>query len=621
MGAAIHSIHAGSPCHCRIVMAISAVLMSFPAAAIKFNWGDIEGTFTSTLSVGVSWRAEAPDPDLLSPGNTNGIGRASASVTDDGNLNFSKNEPYSLVIKGFHDLDLAYKNVGLFSRVKYWYDEELKSGSRPHGSSANGYIPGSSLDDSNHDDLAKFSGFELLDAYVYADLQWGEMPLELRIGKQVLSWGESTFIQNSVNTINPVDVTALRKPGAELKEALLPVGLLYTNIGLTQNLSAEAFYQYEWEATVLDPCGTYFSNADVSGGGCNTLTLFSTFTDRDMFEGNIPLPTFISRAADTTPDDSGQWGLALRYFAEQLNYTEFGAYYINYHSRTPIFSGINSTVPGQSLLGLSEEDKPQYFFAFPEDIEVFALSFATNINAWAVSGELSYRPALPLAINTTEINQALALGNLAPWSQMSQAVLDAGPRGVVQGYREVEFTQLQFTFLRFFEQVLGAQRLSFVTEIGADRISGLPSDRELRFGRSPAFGIGNIGTVNTAFGPVQCANNTTPLLVQPNTQPQNCTNDGYITSFSWGYRVRASLDYSDAFMGINLTPSIAWSHDVQGYAPPPNFNEGSKAISVGLQAEYLNLYQANLSYTNYFGGDYNEINDRDFISFSFSIAF
>ncbi len=607
--------------HPGVALLACAALASNCANALQFQWGDIEGTFTSNISLGGSWRTSDYDPDLVSPGNTMNDGRASASVTDDGNLNFEKGEPFSLVLKGFHDLELSYKNWGVFTRIKYWYDQELESGKRPHGTSINNYVSGESLDDSQYADLAKHSGFELFDAYVYADLNIGEMPVELRIGKQVLSWGESTFIQNSANVINPIDVTALRKPGAELKEALLPVGLVYTNIGLTANLSAELFYQYDWEATVLDPCGTYFSNADVSGGGCNRLTLFSTFTDRDMVAGDIALPTFISRSPDRKPDDSGQWGVAFRYFAEELNYTEFGAYYINYHSRTPIFSGINSTVPGRSLLGLADQDKPRYFFDFPEDIEVFALTFATNIGAWAVSGEVSHRPKLPLAINTTEINQALALGNLAPWAQMLPSVVEAGPRGVVQGYREVEFTQAQFTFLRFFEQVMGAQRLSFVAEVGADFIGGLPDENELRFGRSPAFGIGDFAVIDTPAGPVQCANNTTPLLIAPNTQEQNCTNDGYITDFSWGYQIRASLDYSDAFMGINLTPSIAWSHDVHGYAPPPNFSEGRKAISVGLTADYLNTYEASISYTNFFDGDYSEIKDRDFISLSISVAF
>ena len=86
-------------------------------------------------------------------------------------------------------------------------------------------------------------------------------------------------------------------------------------------------------------------------------------------------------------------------------------------------------------------------------------------------------------------------------------------------------------------------------------------------------------------------------------------------------RVRAGLDYSDVFAGVNLTPNLAWSHDVSGTSPAPNFIEDRKALSIGLRADYLNTYQAEISYTNFFGADYNEQEDRDFLSLSFSVAF
>lgn len=584
--------------------------LTLSANAAKFNWGEIDGTFTSTISVGASWRVEDPEKDYIAPGNLEG-GRSSSSTVDDGNLNFEQGEVFSTLIKGVHDLDLNYKNFGVFTRVKYWYDDELENGERPHGSAANDYVADEELEDSDFVDLAQSSGFELLDLYGYASFDLGRMPVEFRVGKQVVSWGESLFIQNSVNVINPVDVTALRKPGAELKEALLPVGLIYTNIGVLADLSMELFYQYDWEQTVLDGCGSYWSSADPSGGGCDRLTLGTTAPDS--------VTPFLSRARDEKPSDDGQWGIALRYFAEALNATEFGAYYINYHSRTPVLSFINPASPGTPFALAPQEEWTQYFFEYPEDIEVFALTFATNIGSWAVSGELSHRPELPLAINSTELTQATALGNFAPWSTVLDRSLAAGPRGIVHGFDEVEFTQLQLTFINFFDQVLGAQRLSFAAEIGADWIGDLADERDQRYGRSAAFGIGDFGTIESPFGPVACT--TTGLPVAPNSQPQNCTNEGYVTDFSWGYRVRASLDYSDAFMGVNLTPSIAWSHDVQGYAPPPNFSEDSKALSLGLSADYLNRYKADLSYTSFFGGDYNVSDDRDFIALSFSVAF
>jgi hypothetical protein len=42
---------------------------------------------------------------------------------------------------------------------------------------------------------------------------------------------------------------------------------------------------------------------------------------------------------------------------------------------------------------------------------------------------------------------------------------------------------------------------------------------------------------------------------------------------------------------------------------------------VGVTADYLNVYRADLSYTSFFGADYDELKDRDFVSLSFSVAF
>jgi hypothetical protein len=61
----------------------------------------------------------------------------------------------------------------------------------------------------------------------------------VRLGKQVVSWGESTFIGGGINSINPIDVSAFRRPGAEIKEGLIPVNMFYVSQSLTENLSAE----------------------------------------------------------------------------------------------------------------------------------------------------------------------------------------------------------------------------------------------------------------------------------------------------------------------------------------------------------------------------------------------
>ena len=63
----------------------------------------------------------------------------------------------------------------------------------------------------------------------------------------MFNWGEGLFYRGGVNTTNPVDAAKFRLPGAELKEVLVPVEALSFNVGLTDNLSMEAFYQFNWK--------------------------------------------------------------------------------------------------------------------------------------------------------------------------------------------------------------------------------------------------------------------------------------------------------------------------------------------------------------------------------------
>ncbi|MDJ0710968.1 MAG: DUF1302 domain-containing protein [Woeseiaceae bacterium] len=612
-------------------MLLASCALSLPASAVEFQWGEIEGSFNSQISIGASWRMEAQDPRLVTPGNLPGIGTASTSTADDGDANFNDGDIYSLILKGVHDLELRKGDFGVFLRGKYWYDEELANGKRPIGTSANLYVPNQKLNDSGYDDLAQASGIELLDAFVYGTWYLGEneAPLDIRLGRQVASWGESTFIQNGINSINPIDVSAFRRPGAEIKEGLLPVSMLTISTSPTDALTFEAFYQIEWEKTVIDGCGTYFSTADVAATGCNFVTVTNTFSD----QVNMANGLFVSRLPDIEPDDDGQYGFNVRYFAEKLAGSEFGLYYMNYHSRTPYLGGFTSSnpilggppdapfIPGDPLGG-----NPQYFAEFPEDIELFGASFATNLAGFAVSGEVSYRPDFPVQINATEILTA-ALG-YAPWSTVTPIVLGAGFGNPVSGFDELPVTQAQITFIRFFDQVMGASRLSFAAEIGGNWVGSLPDQSVQRYGRNTIYGMGAFTPIPLPSPPlpagsvITCeAGNALAGVAPPNSNPVNCTNDGYVTDSSWGYRVRASLTYNDVFAGINLTPNFAWSHDVDGYSPNSNFNEGAKALTLGINAEYLNRYTGSLSYTTFSGGDYNVIEDRDFLSFSVSVSF
>ncbi len=594
----------------------------------EFTLGEFDGLFTSAISSGSSWRLEDPDLSLISPGNSGGEGTAATSGGDDGNSNFDKGEAFSSIIKGHSSLSLDNGRMGLFTRVRYWYDAQLSRENRSHGNAANLYLHDEPLDDSNFSSYARSSGIKWLDAYFHYSTELAEIPMNFRVGRQVLSWGESAFIQNGINIINPVDVSALRQPGSELKEALLPVGLIYSGLGLTEDLSVDLFYQYEWQSVEQEGCGTYFSTDDGVAKGCNLITLIETASDRSVVSETqtyslngliVPIENaYLKRSSDLLPRDDGQWGVAAHYQAEQLMGAELGLYYIRYHSRTPILSGIKASQPFilAPLLG----GQPGYALEYPENIELYAISFSTSVASWALSGELSHRPDLPLQINGVQIFQSLALGEvLAPWSDFNEPVAQAGAGDLVQGYDNHPFTQLQFNLVNVFDHVLGASELAVVGEWGINFIGDMNSSQKTRYGRSAIYGVGDFSLASgqTCKG----SDGNTGSEFAANSNAGYCTEDGFITPYAWGYRLLFSLEYPDAAFGITLKPSLAWSHDVKGYSPPPNFNEGNQSLDLALNLDYLNQYAATLSYTQYSGGDYNVLRDRDFASISFSIKF
>lgn len=575
-----------------------------PAYAVSFNIGEIEGQFDSSMSVGASWAMDSPDMDLV--GKSNG-GTGYTQTGDDGRLNFKKGETFSKIFKGVHDLELRYRDSGAFVRGKYWYDFELKDESRLH----------KDISDSNRKEAAQSSGAEILDAFLYHNYYVGDLPGTVRVGRQVVSWGESTFIGNSINSINPLDAAAFRRPGAEIKEGLIPVNMLYVSQSLSDRLSMEAFYQLEWDQTIADNCGTFFSSADVAADGCDNnyhiLGPFDAATRGALAAQGLNVSDeglMVPRGGDRDARDSGQFGIALRWLGDS---TEYGAYFMNYHSRTPNLSMQNTdslaVINGAlTAFGAGQElaaqalllGNGQYFLEYPEDIRLYGLSFSTTLptgTAW--SGEVSYRPNLPIQINTTDVTGRLASSFVDAYFG-GGALAALGQAGAISnGYNRKEVTQIQTTFTHFIDQVLGAGRVTLVGEIGYAHVGGLESKRDVRYGRDAIFG-------------------------SPATSAEAAARygwNGFVTANSWGYRLRALADYSNVFAGVNLTPNISFSHDVDGYGPNGLFNEGAKAVSIGLDAVYQNTYTASLSYTDFFGGDYNMLTDRDFLAFSVGVNF
>jgi hypothetical protein len=638
---------------------LALVLASAPAArAFLFEIGDVDGSFDTTISVGGLYRLNEPKEAFY--GLASGGMQRSVNA-DDGNLNYGKGMA-SFLVKANSDLLLKYKQSGLFVRGFVFNDFVNSGGERER----------TALSDEARKIVAE--GGELLDAYVYFNTDIGQMPTTLRLGRQVLSWGESTFIPNGVNSINPIDVAKLRTPGSELKEALRPLLMASGSINISETLSLEAFYLFDWERTRVDPPGTYFSTNDfVAKGGKRVYLGFGAIPDSAGLGA-------ISRGVDNEPGDEGQYGLNLRWVAQGLNDTEFGLFYMNYHSRLPVISARTPTTPvntgkvvsdsaaalqgnaafmaglagavgpanvpaalttliGATLTGVPASALPpslqpfyapvagvtglvsqreflvsaatgQYLIEFPKDINLWGASFNTSVSGIALQGELSYRDSQPLQVDDVE----LLFAALSPLSARYGANNQLGTYALdtyIQGYRRHRVITGQMTATKVARGFFGADQTTFIIE-GGFVDADLPSKGTLRYDGPGTFVGGDINYMNNS--------GSNASGVEPLSEPV----EAFADAFSWGYQVVARLDYNNAFKGVNVSPIVVYAQDMGGNTPLPlgNFVRGRKTLTVGAEFTFQNAWAFDIRYVNFFGATrYNLLSDRDYVSCNLKYSF
>jgi hypothetical protein len=394
---------------------VAAACIATPGAeAVEFqnDSGSVTGSWDTTLSYGQAWRIESRDCRLVANAD-GGCGRS--PNIDDGNLNYNTGL-YSRALKAVTEVSLNYRSVGAFVRASGLYDFDVESNG--------GNTARTPLSPAAKDLVGSYT--RLLDAFAYAKFDLGSMPAELRLGRQAVSWGESTFIQNGVNVINHFDVAALRVPGSELKEAFLPQEMVNVSLQLNDRWSAQAVYMLDWNPTIPEATGSYFSPNDFAAvGGDKVFLGFGAFSDQGVdFRplGGSLISDFqaVKRAPDRTPDKSGQAGINIKYFAQDFNNgTEFGLYFMNYHSRLPLISGRTGTAAGiANAWGTANAVQAAAFALAGGQSPSAAIALATaagvgasRSNALGFVGDLTAAQAAEYA--RIAVNTALARGNVS----------------------------------------------------------------------------------------------------------------------------------------------------------------------------------------------------------------
>jgi hypothetical protein len=596
-----------------LALAIMALgLAAGPAAAFKFETeSGLVGSFDSTLSFGAQIRLRDPDTSIYSNDSgghvptsgplgelVNGAGNGwtanpdfNYTNVDDGDLNFKKGHIVSSVLKGTHEVSIKRPNDWAALSRFTWSTDFSATGTER-----------TPLDDEAR--RAVRQNISLLDLWISKNLDIAGNPAKVRLGNQVISWGEDIFFMGGINSINAIDIRKAHIPGAQLKELFVPAPMVSFNSSLGSGLSTEMYYQFRWNKFVFDPAGTYWSAADFIGkGGHRGAFIPSSFGGVGDFNPALPTRTLnaIQTAGGLVPVEStsarlaGQYGLNLRFKPADAD-TEYAAYYIRYHDKLP-FVGFRqdlnamcapgACLPGQNLAGYTAVEQ------YGSNKSLIGVSLNTKLGEWAIGAELSYRPKDSVAIDpTVPIDPVQGFGTSnakAQFNLLSQAL--ASPTGVamVNGYTEERKYQAHVTAFKLLEPTI-----------------------PMALGAAEGYVMGEVALTHY---PNLDLSGGTPYLLNNYTLPDRT---------SWGYVAEFGLTYANIFQsGWTMTPIIDWYHHVKGTSPNTiPFIEGYKALSIGLNFDLHNVWKAGISYSTFRGGgNLNLMRDRDVLGATLSYTF
>ena len=357
----------------------AALLACFGGAqAFDFESDGIRGNFDSTVSAGLGLRMNSPSCGLLLQGGSigapSGCLAPTSALGDQGNLNYGRGELFAGYLKGSHELLLKMPYELTFLGRVNWVGD--LAATRTTGFTSLATPPEPAVRDGLSEEARKDLRFKarLLDFWISKGFQVGEQQARLRVGNQVISWGESLFLPGGINSTNAMDIMRLSQPGTQLKEVFLPAPIVSLASGLGPGLNMEAYVQAAWNGSYFPPTGSYWSVVNGLGRGHDTYGL-----------------------TESKARNGGQWGAALRYQPQgtQLN---LGMYAMAYHDKTPQFS-VN--VRNSGALG----------WDYAENRRMYGISANFPLGDWAIGTELSYRPKDAVSLNAAASGCASQNGN------------------------------------------------------------------------------------------------------------------------------------------------------------------------------------------------------------------
>lgn len=583
-----------------VALVLASIALGGVAQAGDFGLFGASGEYKLTFNYALAARTQHADPELINgpvdPLQTGGpvaasgqqpaqpatFGRTGLSSTinsDDGDRNFGKYDLFHNRISTFAELQLKRENYGVAFSGDAFYDDVY---SRKNANTSPDTVNKTGAFNEFTKPAKRFDGHRarLLDAYVYADFTPAEnIAVNVRAGQQVIAFGESLFLRGMALSSGRADATRASVPGAEIKELLLPINQLGLSVGFGNGLTFLSYYQLQFKPTELFPAGDYLSPVDLLGpggtfaygsinpaGGAGCAGLFGNADAENLVctqlssavgaPGllNAPRTINVQRGSDIRPSNWGQWGLGLKYPITSL--TTLGVYHLRYADSNPTVK-LNT---GYAYIGqdpvtgtpittqvINQLVPTTYQAKYFNGIHLTSVTFSTAAGAFNLSGEFNYRTGSDLQTKAV----------------VSKVLVPVFTRGDVG--------QILISALSVFNPQIFFDEFVFVGELGFVHVYHVEP-----FPEEP--GIIPVGNGKQLFG----------------------------NRNSLGFQFLSYLNKRNILPGIDFKTTVTFGEIAKGNpalsgAFGPIYGEGDRRLGLGFSAQYLQNFEAGISFQKFFG--------------------
>lgn len=525
-----------------VIAAAAALVASSGAQAMEIDSGnpDLKVRADATVRYNLGVRTEAQDKRLLN-----------FATTDEGNAKFGRGDVVSNRLDLLGELDLNYKGIfGARISAASWYDDAYRntSVSSPAGQ-ATSYNNNRYSNEVNR--FVHGPSGEVLDAFVWSNFDVGTVPVNVKLGKHTVVWGEGMFIGAHAISYgqSPIDgVKAVSSPGIETKETFMPINQLTFKAQVTDKLSVAGQYALDWKPTRVPYAGTYLMGAD-NAPGVDRFAL----TPCNPALGPYACLTMANGTAKTSGDKN--WGLSARLDVDSIEST-LGFYYRRFNDTNPE-TGIQLTrfspvaAPFNALLGPALPSS--YRFVYPAATKIFGVSLSKPVGPVSVGAEVSWR-------------KDAHLNSVSSYTTTSTGASGDTFHAVVNGTYGLPKTSLWDTG-------------TLIGELAYSRLLNVTANEQLY------RGVGYAGCVRLG---------TSGATAKPGDVSDTCSTKNY-----WEIAMRFTPQYLGALPSLDLSIPMTLSYGLKGTAATGGGGfEGLLKWSVGLAATYASKHEFSLTYAD-----------------------